>query len=443
MRRALKRALKAPWAQSALQKAHGVYREARAEQAQALASVAAQADIPETTPLPLRVSELPPTSRLNLLVPALSDQHVFGGIATALRCFDALRGSFESARILVTDEGGIRPGEQAFYGQWPLVMPSEPDRSGSLIVSCGMRQGQPLAVHAGDVFVATAWWTAHIAYPVLDWQDATFGPQAGVPRRLLYLIQDYEPGFYAWSSRYALAEATYRHGERTLAVFNTQILADYFEREEYRFAVSHVLEPRLNPSLAAARARMTRFDKQRVILVYGRPTVERNAFGLIVAALRQWAQHYPQAAQWQVVSAGETFEPIDLGAGCTLQPVGKLSLDDYAQQLARSAIGISLMISPHPSYPPLEMAAFGAHVLTNVYANKDLSILSSRFASLERVDPDTLAQALMARCAAFDALPEQARPVAREAIDWRGAFLSTGDELADVPGMVANWLPGS
>lgn len=437
LRRALKRALKAPWSQSVLNKVHGVYREARAEQAQALASVTAQADIPETTPLPLRVSELPPAPRLNLLVPALSDQHVFGGIATALRCFDALRSAFPSVRILVTDEGGIQPGAKAFYGRWPLVKPAEADRAESLIVSCGMRQGQPLAVHAGDVFVATAWWTAHIAFPVLDWQDSTFGPQAGgVPRRLLYLIQDYEPGFYAWSSRYALAEATYRHRERTLAVFNTQILADYFEREDYRFAVSHVLEPRLNPALAAVRAGMVSFRKERVILVYGRPTVERNAFGLIVAALRQWAQRYPDAARWQVVSAGEAFEPIDLGAGCTLQPVGKLSLDDYAAQLARSAIGISLMISPHPSYPPLEMAAFGARVLTNVYANKDLSRVSDQFVRLERVDPDTLAQALVEGCAAFDAQPEAQRDVPRESITWQGGFLTPGSELDDVASIV-------
>lgn len=420
------------------------YRQARTDQ---LADQSAAASgIPEIHPISLQASPLAPAPRLNLMVPALSEHHVFGGIATALRCAKGLRAAFASVRIIVTDEGhGIAPAAEAWYGRWPVLCP-EPgrpvaDRPDDHIVNGHPDFGRTLAVHAGDVFVATAWWTAHIAYPVLDWQDATFGPQAGVPRRLLYLIQDYEPGFYAWSSRYALAEATYRHGERTLAMFNTQILADYFEREEYRFAVSHVLEPRLNPSLAAARARMASFDKRRVILVYGRPSVERNAFGLIVAALRQWARRYPQAAQWQVVSAGEAFEPIDLGAGCTLQPVGKLSLDDYAQQLARSAIGISLMISPHPSYPPLEMAAFGAHVLTNVYANKDLSSISSRLVSLDRADPDTLARALASQCMAFDALPEPARSVTREAIDWRGAFLAGGDELDDVPGLVHAWAP--
>lgn len=438
--------MRQPWMQPVLARLQQAYRQARTDQ---LASQAAAASgIPEIHPVRLLPSPLAPAPRLNLMVPALSEHHVFGGIATALRCADRLRGAFASVRILVTDEGrGIAPAAGAWYGAWPILTPTPgqpvPDRDGDHILNAHPDFGRTLPVHAGDVFMATAWWTAHIGFPVLDWQDATFGVPPGGPRRLLYLIQDYEPGFYAWSSRHALAEATYRHGERTLAVFNTQILADYFAREGYRFAVSHVLEPRLNPVLAAARARMTHFGKECVILVYGRPTVERNAFGLIVAALRQWAQSYPQASQWQVVSAGEAFEPVDLGAGCTLQPVGKLSLDDYAQQLARSAIGVSLMISPHPSYPPLEMAAFGATVLTNVYANKDLSTISSRFVSLDRVDPDTLARALVAHCAAFEALPAAARAVARADIDWRGDFLSPGDELGDVQALLRAWLPGA
>lgn len=43
-------------------------------------------------------------------------------------------------------------------------------------------------------------------------------------------------------------------------------------------------------------------------------------------------------------------------------------LDTYA--------GISLMSSPHPSYPPLEMSVFGIKVITNNYSNKDLSSLT-------------------------------------------------------------------
>jgi hypothetical protein len=44
-----------------------------------------------------------------------------------------------------------------------------------------------------------------------------------------------------------------------------------------------------------------------------------------------------------------------------------------------------MMTSPHPSYPPLEMAACGMTVVTNRWGPKDLEELSSRFVSC---DPD-------------------------------------------------------
>ena len=56
-----------------------------------------------------------------------------------------------------------------------------------------------------------------------------------------------------------------------------------------------------------------------------------------------------------------------------MRSIGKLDLDAYAALLRESAIGISLMVSPHPSYPPLEMAHLGMLVLTNRFAAKDLA----------------------------------------------------------------------
>jgi hypothetical protein len=53
------------------------------------------------------------------------------------------------------------------------------------------------------------------------------------------------------------------------------------------------------------------------------------------------------------------------------------------------------MLSPHPSYPPLEMAAFGVRVVTNTYANKDLSHLSPFIESLPIVTPESIGTSLM------------------------------------------------
>ncbi|SET49597.1 hypothetical protein SAMN04487962_1113 [Marinobacter segnicrescens] len=126
------------------------------------------------------------------------------------------------------------------------------------------------------------------------------------------------------------------------------------------------------------------------MLVYGRPSVERNAFPIIVMALRQWVET-GNADEWEFFSAGEYHESIELGKGKRLVSHGKLSLSDYAEELSETSIGLSLMISPHPSYPPLEMSAFGVRVITNSYNNKDLEAVFPNIRTVHSIDPESIA----------------------------------------------------
>ena len=71
--------------------------------------------------------------------------------------------------------------------------------------------------------------------------------------------------------------------------------------------------------------------------------------------------------------------------GHKLRNLGKLTMQDYDRVLRTAQIGLSLMLSPHPSYPPLEMAAYGMVVVTNRYGTKDLSIYGRGFECTEGV----------------------------------------------------------
>ena len=73
---------------------------------------------------------------------------------------------------------------------------------------------------------------------------------------------------------------------------------------------------------------------------------------------------------------------------------GKASLEDYADYLNQALVGVSLMISPHPSYPPLEMAEAGLATITNAYAGKDLRRRFENIVSLTHLDPRSLADAI-------------------------------------------------
>ncbi len=73
-----------------------------------------------------------------------------------------------------------------------------------------------------------------------------------------------------------------------------------------------------------------------------------------------------------------------------------------AKHFHESAVGLSLMISPHPSYPPLEMAAFGLQTLTNQFAGKALARDHPNIVDLAELSPDTIAAELQRLAAAFE-----------------------------------------
>lgn len=435
---ALARLSRLPAIRDGLRALQSAYRSAEAQ-----GQTAASFETPEVLPITPSVDprENPPP-RLNLLVPAVSAQHVFGGIATALQVLDALRLFFPEVRIVVTDEGRPQPQDGTYYSDWPVVDIGVDSGPAPHIVAAGSRWGKTLPVHANDHFFATAWWTAHNGFSLLDWQRQQF---AGVVRRrLLYLIQDYEPGFYPWSSRYLLACNTYGRPNDTLAVVNSLELAGYLTSQGHPFADAEVLTPRLNPALRAVRDSRPLFSKRPILLAYARPSTERNAFAVQLGALRLWAHSYPRASQWQVIGLGEAFDPIDLGAGCRLVSLGKRSLDEYANLLCDAAVGFSLMVSPHPSYPPLEMAAFGLHVVTNRFANKNLSAHVPHIVSPEPASPARFAEVLHDLTQAFDDSPQTSRTIDPATVVMRDGFLSpSASALGWAEAVAQRWLDGA
>ena len=95
----------------------------------------------------------------------------------------------------------------------------------------------------------------------------------------------------------------------------------------------------------------------------------------------------------KILSIGSSIGKITLADGQRLQTAGKMTLDDYAALMHRASVGVSLMCSPHPSYPPLEMAAFGITTITNSFVTKDLSAIP-HITSLDSLSIEGLANAI-------------------------------------------------
>ncbi|MGF7049238.1 hypothetical protein J2T13_003748 [Paenibacillus sp. DS2015] len=338
--------------------------------------------------------------RINLLVPSINKEHVFGGISTAIHFYDELVLASEGyARRIITTDASPESDDVNNFRDYTLVTSEIDEDYPSQIVPFNDRYNKTIPVGKEDIFIATSWWSAYFAQRIVKWQSEYYKQDI---KKVIYFIQDFEPGFYPWSSQYSLAESTYKYRGPQIAIFNSSLLMDFIVNQGYSFTEKYFFEPRLNTSLKEKLVPVIDMNKQKKILIYGRPSVPRNAFTLIIEALRAWVWIHPNASEWEIISAGENHNDIDIGNGVTIKSKGKMSLDEYAEELKSSSVGLSLMISPHPSYPPLEMAHFGVMVLTNNYANKDLSELHSNIISLEDISTDVIANALSDLCGKYE-----------------------------------------
>lgn len=344
-----------------------------------------------------------PVPRLSLIIPSVDPAGVFGGASTALDIFfeTCIRTGAQPRVIL--DEFDRRPDPSALHRR---AAASGVDPA-SIELLRRTSETPVIPVRSRELFIAYNWYIALNQRSLINQQAAHFG---GVARPSLYLIQDYEPLFYKFSSTHMLARLALDAGRPSWGLFNSSQLHAYCEAQGHKLDRSYVFDPKipdgLRPTLQEGPV-----PKAKRILVYGRPQVPRNCFPAVEKGLRLWAQKYPQFGDWEVVSAGLQHKPLAIGPGRALRSLGKLPLADYANMLRTTSVGLSLMSSPHPSYPPLEMAHFGLLTVTNRYANKDLGPLHDNFISIPDVDGATIAWALADACGRFEADPD---------VGWKG-----------------------
>lgn len=334
-----------------------------------------------------------PRPRLTLVLPSVSRSAAFGGVTTGLEVFRRIGAALAESgpidlRVATTNPDGP-PADS-------LLRPDE----GIALLTRRIRHAE-MPMRAREVFIAYNWHASANLADALAAQTAHFG--RAFP--LLYLIQEYEPGFLPSSADHLLIRWALEPGWPVHAVVNSSLLATWLDRLGHRFEKAYVFEPTLTPALRPFLAEAAAAQREKRILVYGRPWENRNCWPILKRGLELWAARHPEQGGWQVVSAGAPHAPVSLAGGRKAVSVGKLGLEDYARMLSGSAVGVSLMATPHPSYPPLEMAHFGLRTITNRYGPKDLSQVHDNIVSLADPRPETLAETLASACRVFEADP--------------------------------------
>lgn len=285
-------------------------------------------------------------------------------------CFGPLDGDIAGLqRHLQELTGVVRPGAAGF-------------------LDCS-QPGFELAVGRNDVMLATWWPTAHVAVRALAVTDVD---------EFIYLIQDFEPGFHPWSTKYALAASTY--GMPFRAIVNEPTLLEHLRLRGDLGFDAHDRDWAIPFMPAVDRVAFRPRDRKpgpRRIVFYARPKHQRNLFELGLRALEQAVERPVFAdGDWEFVAIGGETRAWALSGRHVLKPLSRLAYRDYAAYLGESDVLLSLMLSPHTSYPPLEMATAGGLVVTNTFSAKTAEALAAISPAIRGVpaDVESLASAI-------------------------------------------------
>ena len=207
------------------------------------------------------------------------------------------------------------------------------------------------SIPPSDFSFATLWTTAYVLLKVNN------------TNLKFYFIQDFEPLFYPAGSTYAQVEATYRFG--FYGITNTISLREIYE-SDYGGQGVH-FTPCIDPSIfypIDPKLKQRNPESPKRIFFYGRPNHPRNAFELATSAMRLVKSKY--GSNVEILSAGANWDPQDYGLEGIVQNLGLLSYEGTGDLYRSCDIGLSMMMTKHPSYLPFEMMACGVLVISNI-----------------------------------------------------------------------------
>ncbi len=178
--------------------------------------------------------------------------------------------------------------------------------------------------------------------------------------RKFYLMQDYEPVFYPAGTLYGLIEQTYRFGFSCIA--NTSGVGNKYK--QYSCDVT-IFSPGVDQKQFFPEPQKAEIGKPAKIVFYGRPSNPRNCFYLGLETLK--AVKRKLHSHVEIISVGEEWNEEEYGVKGIVENRGLLKTMDDVALLYRSAdLGLVYMMTPHPSYQPLEYMASGCVTVTNI-----------------------------------------------------------------------------
>ena len=180
----------------------------------------------------------------------------------------------------------------------------------------------------------------------------------------------------------ALESYTYPH----FGIYSTPFLQIWFREMKYgqynymdsvEPQFSFAAEPAIKPWGLPSKAALDDPKRPRRVLVYARSHAERNAYQLTIDSLSVAVckGYFDGDLSWQIIGVGSVRDDVEiLGSMCgrrmEMTILKNVPENQYRQLVQLGDVGLSLMVSPHPSLPPFDFVAAGLVTVTNSFGTK-------------------------------------------------------------------------
>ncbi|MBU3739736.1 MAG: glycosyltransferase family 4 protein [Rhodoferax sp.] len=310
----------------------------------------------------LRLFTIPSASpgRISMVTDSINRGSLYGGVGTAIILAALLaQARGERLRIITRTERASPAGLATVLGTYGIAL----DHDIELAHAPFHDTVHEIDRFPGELFLTTSWWTT----------AATLG--AVEPSAVVYLLQEDERMFYAHGDEHLRCARVLARDDIRF-VINTRLLYDHLLASGLGQLAQcgRWFEPAF-PSSVFHPAEPAPGSRRRLFF-YARPNNQRNLFHFGLEVLEAAiARGIIDLQTWDLVLVGKDIPRLRFDEGrYTPELLENLSWTDYAGLVGRTDLGLCLMYTPHPSYPPLDLAASGAVVVTNTFGNKqDLS----------------------------------------------------------------------
>lgn len=366
---------------------------------------------------PLRVYQAPHHGpRVTLVTDSINKGSLYGGVATAIILAVLIaRRLGADLRLVTRDE----PPDAAAIGMVLRTHGVAWDGNVECLYSPSSQEGRDIPLDREDLFVTTSWWT-------------TRATRSAVPSdRIVYMLGEDERLFYPTGDDYILCAETLSDPDIFYAV-NSSILFDHLQANG--FAPGGVaFEPAFSKDVYYPENPRP-LDEKRQFFFYGRPNNSRNLYWRGVSAIAAAIEEgIFDPDTWDFNFVGKDMSEMVLPRGIRPRILNDAPREEYIKLVRRVDVGLSLIYTPHPSYPPFDLAACGAIVVTNRFGSSKVDL--SRYSpNILCVDPSLSSLVGGLRSAVELAANREVRftNVSRFAMprDWETAFTSVVELVA-------------